>query len=231
MPERAQAVPVRLVPSDTQTAAAPALALRRFGSLAPRVLVIGASTGGPQALLAVLSGLAPALAAVPVVIVLHMPQGFAALIGDHLARLTGLRVQEGGHGETLQAGAVYLARCGVHSRIVRLGDELILAQSDTPPVNFCKPAVDVLFRSAADACGPAVLGIVLTGMGIDGLAGAAAIADAGGSIVAQDETTSVVWGMPGAVARAGLCAAVAPVDRLGSIVAHRIRAGYRRART
>lgn len=198
--------------------------LRRFGALMPRVIVVAASTGGPQALSIFLAGLSPNLGVVPVVVVLHMPPEFGASICAEIARVSCRPTLVAQSGDTLRPGHVHFAVGPRHCKIVRLGNEAILADSDAPPLHFCKPAADILFHSAADAFGAGVLGVVLTGMGTDGLAGSAAIVDAGGSIVAQDEATSVVWGMPGAVARAGLCSAVLPIGALAGSVATRLRA-------
>ena len=198
------------------------VALRRFSALLPRAIVLGASTGGPQAITSLLHDLAPALGPLPVVVVLHMPAGFVAPMCADITRSTGLPSSVAHHGDMLRPGHVHFAAGPFHCKVIRFGQDAILAHSDAPPVNFCKPAVDVLFRSAAEAFGAATLGIVLTGMGTDGLAGAAAIVDAGGSIVAQDEESSVVWGMPGAVARAGLCSAVLPIKTMASAIAMRL---------
>ncbi len=197
-------------------------ALRRFGALTPRILVIGASTGGPQALVALLTRLAPTLSNIPVVVVLHMPANFTDVVVDQIARATGMPTHAPTNGERLMPGCIYIAPGGAHLKALRLGDVHILAFSDTAPENFCKPSVDVLFRSAADSFGPGVLGLVLTGMGVDGLAGARRIVDAGGSVAVQDEATSAVWGMPGAIAREGLASAIAPIERLADIVADRL---------
>lgn len=210
--------------------AAPAIRLRRFGVAPPRVIVIGASTGGPRALARLLRDLAPSLD-VPVAVVLHMPADFVASICAEITRVTGLAARVMDHGDRLRAGEVHFAAGPRHCGIARAGPDLVSLHHDAAPVHFCRPAVDVLFRSAADACGAETLGIVLTGMGTDGLAGASAIVAAGGSIIAQDEATSVVWGMPGAVARAGLCAAVAPIEAIGARVAMRLARRERRAQT
>lgn len=209
---------------------APAIRLRRFGLSSPRVIVVGASTGGPRALARLLRDLAPSLD-VPVAVVLHMPVGFVATICVGITRATGLAARVMGHGERLRAGQVHFAAGPLHCRIASVGPDLVSQHHDAAPVHFCKPAVDILFRSAADACGAETLGIVLTGMGTDGLAGASAIVAGGGSIIAQDEATSVVWGMPGAVARAGLCAAVAPIEEIGARVAARLARRGRLARS
>ena len=204
--------------------------LRRFAALTPRIVAIGASTGGPQALSTLLARLAPRLGGVPVVVVLHMPKDFTQVVANEIGRLTGLPAYAPANGESLSPGRIYFAPGDVHLKVVRIGASHALAYSDAPPENFCKPAVDVLFRSVADAFGPGALAVVLTGMGADGLKGARRIVDAGGSVIVQDEASSVVWGMPGEIARAGLAAAVAPVGSLADIVIDRL-AGSRRVRT
>ena len=207
--------------------AAGAYPLRRFAALTPRVIAIGASTGGPQALSALLTRLAPRVHSVPLVVVLHMPTDFTEVVVGQIAKATGLPTRAPTNGEQLKPGHIYFAPGGVHMKALRIGNSHMLAFSDGPPENFCKPAVDVLFRSVADSFGPGALGVVLTGMGSDGLAGAERIVDAGGSVIAQDEASSAVWGMPGAVARAGLAAAIAPLDQLADIISDRL-AGARR---
>lgn len=196
--------------------------LRRYSVLTPRVLVVGASTGGPQALAALLSRIGPRLKDIPVVVVLHMPNNFTAVVTNQIAELTGLPTTAAINGEELRPGRIYFAPGDTHLKVVRVGPYYALAHYDGPPENFCKPAVDVLFRSAADAFGPGVLGVVLTGMGSDGLEGSRRIVDAGGSVIVQDEASSAVWGMPGAVARAGLAATVAPAGQLADAIAFRL---------
>ncbi len=197
--------------------------LRRWGFARPRAIVIGASTGGPQALTAFLRALTLSLDSVPVVVVLHMPPAFVPPMCLDIARQTGLPTIVALSGERLLAGHVYFAAGPTHCTILKSGEDAIFGSSDAPPVNFCKPAVDVLFRSAAETFGSGALGVVLTGMGHDGLAGAHAIVEAGGSVVAQDERSSTVWGMPGAVAREALCAAVQAPEPLALTVATRLR--------
>ena len=218
------------LPATVERDTAPAIRLRRFGTSAPRVVVIGASTGGARALTHLLRDLTPSLD-VPVAVVLHVPADFVASICAEITRATGLAARVMGHGDRLRAGQVHFAAGPLHCRIASVGSDLVSQHHDAAPVHFCKPAVDILFRSAADACGAETLGIVLTGMGTDGLAGASAIVAGGGSIIAQDEATSVVWGMPGAVARAGLCAAVAPIEEIGARVAMRLARRERLARS
>ena len=202
--------------------------LRRFAALTPRIIAIGASTGGPQALSTVLTRLAPKLDSVPVVVVLHMPNDFTNVMVSQIANATGLPTRAPTNGEQLMPGHIYIAPGGMHMKVLRVGASHMLAFSDTPPENFCKPSVDVLFRSVADSFGPGALGIVLTGMGSDGLAGAHKIAESGGSLIAQDEASSAVWGMPGAIARAGLASAIAPLDQIAHVVTDRL-GGARRS--
>jgi len=192
-----------------QSALVSARIRRPFSLVPPRIVVVGSSTGGPQALSALLDPLSPSLAKVPVVVAQHMPPMFTAVLAERLGRSTGRVAREGVDGELLTPGTIYVAPGGRHMTVwgadsprVRLSDDL--------PVNFCRPAVDLLFKSVALAYGPAALGIVLTGMGSDGAVGARAIADAGGSVIAQDESSSVIWGMPGAAVAVGACAAMLP---------------------
>ena len=220
MPEAA----VARVPNALPAASAPPpFALRRWSFARPRAIVVGASTGGPQALTTFLRALAPSIDDVPVVIVLHMPPAFVASMCADIAHQTGLPVAVAQRGEPLRAGCVFFAAGPAHCVIARSGEHAVFAASNAAPVNFCKPAIDVLFRSAADVFGIGTLGVVLTGMGQDGLVGSRAIVAAGGTIVAQDEDSSAVWGMPGAVARDGLCTAVLPPDALASTIMTRMR--------
>ncbi len=191
------------------------LALRPFSKMPPRALFIGSSTGGPQALQAVARGLAPALPQLPVLITQHMPPTFTTIMAEHLERETARPAHEGVDGEPLIAGTIYVAPGGRHMRVEQRGSAQVIAIDDSPPLHFCRPAVDPLFASAASMFGAGALALILTGMGSDGTAGAAAIAQAGGSIIAQDEATSVIWGMPGTVAQAGLCSAVLPLEEIG----------------
>jgi two-component system chemotaxis response regulator CheB len=141
-----------------------------------------------------------------------MPPTFTTILAEHLGRAANRPVREAVAGEEVNAGTVYLAPGGRHMSVVRRDGIAVIALDDGPLINFCKPAVDPLFSSAAEVWGPKVLALVLTGMGSDGLRGAQAIAAAGGSILAQDEATSVVWGMPGQVAHAGLASALLPLN-------------------
>ena len=199
-------------------AAAPAvpvqLARRPFSNLAPRVLLIGSSTGGPQALMTLIADIGPVIDRFPVLITQHMPPTFTTILAEHLARSSRRPAHEAVDGEVVKAGRIYLAPGGRHMRVVRHGAETAIALDDGPPVNFCKPAVDPLFTSAIDVWQGSTLAVILTGMGSDGMRGGKDIVAAGGSVIAQDEATSVVWGMPGAAANAGICAAVLPLNQI-----------------
>jgi two-component system chemotaxis response regulator CheB len=217
VPPVGKARPVGEVPAG----AAPApdfvsFRLRPMPAMPPRVLLIGASTGGPQALGAIVGGIGGIIDQAPVLITQHMPPTFTTILAEILERASGRPAREAVDGEALRAGRIYIAPGGRHLRAVRRGATPAVALDDGAPINFCKPAVDPMFSSAAEAWGNVNLALILTGMGSDGTRGAADIVAAGGSVIAQDEETSVVWGMPGSVARAGLCAAVLPVDQIAA---------------
>ena len=210
-------VPERTQPAAKPAHAAPAAALvrRQFGLTAPRALVIGSSTGGPQALMSLVTEIGPVIDRHPVLITQHMPPTFTTILAEHLARSSRRPAAEAVDGETVKPGRIYLAPGGRHMKVVRHGADVAIVLDDGPPVNFCKPAVDPLFTSAVDIWHGATLAVILTGMGSDGLRGGRDIVDAGGSVIAQDEPTSVVWGMPGAATNAGICAAVLPLNQIG----------------
>jgi two-component system, chemotaxis family, protein-glutamate methylesterase/glutaminase len=195
-------------------AQAPQPTRRGFSMHAPRALLIGSSTGGPQALMALVTELGPVIDRFPVLITQHMPPTFTTILAEHLARSSHRPAHEGVDGEIVRAGQIYLAPGGRHMRVARHGCEVVIALDDGPPVNFCRPAVDPLFSSAIDVWQGGVLAVVLTGMGSDGMRGGKQIVAAGGSVIAQDEASSVVWGMPGAVANAGICAAILPLNQI-----------------
>jgi two-component system chemotaxis response regulator CheB len=190
------------------------LQLHRFSTQAPRALLIGSSTGGPQALMALVTEIGPIIDRFPVLITQHMPPTFTTILAEHLARSSHRPAHEAIDGEIVKPGRIYLAPGGRHMRVTRHGCDAVIALDDGPPVNFCKPAVDPLFTSAIDVWNGGVLALVLTGMGSDGMRGGKEIVAAGGSVIAQDEATSVVWGMPGAAAHAGICAAVLPLNQI-----------------
>lgn len=193
---------------------AASIVTRPAPALPPKMLAIGSSTGGPQALFTLIQALGRSVN-VPVILTQHMPATFTPILAEHITRLGGLPCAEAKHGEPLLTGRIYLAPGDKHL-IVEKGDGSVRARLSTdPPENFCRPAVDPMLRSAATACDGRVLVAMLTGMGHDGLAGTRRVVEAGGAAVAQDEASSVVWGMPGAIALAGLCHAVLPLPRIG----------------
>jgi two-component system chemotaxis response regulator CheB len=194
--------------------APPPITLRAMPTIPPRVLLVGCSTGGPQALNVLIADIGSVLARVPVLITQHMPPTFTAVLAEHLARIGKCPVREAVDGEEINAGKVYLAPGGKHMKVARRDGAAVIAIEDGPLVNFCKPAVDPMFAAAAEVWGNKTLALVLTGMGADGLAGSKTIVAAGGHVLAQDEATSVVWGMPGQVANAGLCSAVLPLTEI-----------------
>ncbi len=189
---------------------APAIVLRRPGILKPQILAIGSSTGGPQALNAVLKNL-PASINVPVVITQHMPPTFTSILAQHVNKSSGWPCHEAVDGETVTNGTIYVAPGDRHMIFEKKGNACVVRLSSDPPENFCRPAVDPMLRSLAQVYGARILTVMLTGMGSDGLKGSREVVAQGGTVVAQDEASSVVWGMPGAVAAAGLCAAVLPL--------------------
>ena len=205
----------RLPKAERSTRSTMALSLRPMPVVTPRVLLIGASTGGPQALETALAQMPEVFGRVPVLITQHMPPTFTAIFAEYLDRELHVPVHEAKDGEPINAGTVYLAPGGRHMRAVERDGRPTIAIDNGPAIHFCKPAVDPLFSSAISVWGPRCLALVLTGMGHDGLAGARELIAAGGHVMAQDEATSVVWGMPGQVAKAGLCSAVLPLPEIG----------------
>jgi two-component system chemotaxis response regulator CheB len=162
----------------------------------------------------------------PVLITQHMPPTFTTILAEHLARASQRPTHEAVDGEIVKPGQIYLAPGGRHMRVARHGAEAVIALDDGPPVNFCKPAVDPLFTSAIDVWQGGILSLILTGMGSDGMRGGKDIVAAGGSVIAQDEASSVVWGMPGAAANAGICSAVLPLNQIAPKL-HRLFSGDR----
>jgi two-component system, chemotaxis family, protein-glutamate methylesterase/glutaminase len=182
-----------------------------------RAVVLGSSTGGPEALSKLVTALV-APPSVPVLVVQHMPPVFTRQLAARLDRLGPARVVEATDGAVLEAGTVYIAPGDRHLEVERFAGALRASLTDGPAVNFCRPSVDVLFRSAVHACAGELLGVVLTGMGADGRTGCHDLVDVGGTVVVQDEPTSVVWGMPGAVAMAGLAHRVIPIAEVGPTI-------------
>jgi two-component system, chemotaxis family, protein-glutamate methylesterase/glutaminase len=201
---------------------------RRIHSVRPsnakvEVLAIGVSTGGPNALAKLIPAL-PRDLGVPVLIVQHMPPTFTRILADRLSKLGPFPVREGEPGEKVRAGEAWIAPGGRHMTVERQATTgIVIALNENPPENSCRPAVDVLFRSVADVWGGHALSVVLTGMGQDGWRGTEAIRLVGGQVLAQDEESSVVWGMPGYVARAGLADAVVSLDGMAAEITRRVR--------
>ncbi len=187
-----------------------------------QVVAIGSSTGGPNALAEIFPRL-PANFPVPIVIVQHMPPMFTRLLAERLTAQSSLRVQEGISGAVLQPGQAWIAPGDHHMIVVRDATQVRLLVHQDPPENSCRPAVDVLLRSVAQTYGPNSLTAILTGMGSDGLRGCQLLREAGSQILAQDEVTSVVWGMPGYVARAGLADRVLPLSLIADEIVRRVR--------
>ncbi len=222
-----QAAPsaARAAPAAAVARPKPSFTLRPWSNVRPRILAIGSSTGGPQALNSLLAEVGPAIGQVPVVITQHMPPTFTAILAEHIAKASGRPAGEGRDGEILAPGRIFVAPGGRHMSLVRQGAEVAVRLADGPAINFCKPAVDPLFRSVAEIYGAASLALVLTGMGSDGAEGVREIGAAGGSIIAQDEPTSVVWGMPGAAAQTGQCCDVLPLAEIGRKVSRILLGG------
>ncbi len=200
------------------------LQLRSAPKTRPRLLAVGSSTGGPQALFAFVRGLGGGLP-VPAVLTQHMPPAFTPMLAEHLTKLGVAPCAEARDGEALEAGRLYLAPGDRHLLVEAVGPRLVARLSDAPAENYCRPSIDPMLRSAVVACGGAVLMVMLTGMGHDGLAGTREVVAAGGAALAQDEATSVVWGMPGAIAQAGLCHKILPVAMLAGATLDLLKGG------
>ncbi|GAA2504388.1 protein-glutamate methylesterase/protein-glutamine glutaminase [Winogradskya humida] len=205
-------------------ATAPARPVRRGPAGRVDILAIGSSTGGPDALTKVLQSL-PSDLPVPIVVTQHMPPVFTRMFAERLDRSTPLHVVEAGDGMELVPGTVYIAPGDKHLVLHRRGTATLTQLSGAPPENSCRPAVDVMFRSVSALFGASVFATVLTGMGYDGRSGAKVLRDAGAEVLAQDEASSVVWGMPGAVVGAGLADEVLPLDRIAAALIQRVQAG------
>lgn len=187
-----------------------------------KAVVIGASTGGPRALLQVIQQLPPGLPA-SFFIVQHMPEGFTLSFAERLSWQSGLRVKEAQEGDIVAADKAFIAPTGYHMVLERNSDKVKVRLSSDPLVNFVRPSVDVTMFSAVDVFGKDVIGVVLTGMGKDGLAGARKIKENGGSIIVQDEATSVVWGMPKMVYKAGLADRILPLSDIPKAIIESIK--------
>lgn len=200
-------------PTAAQPLSGPPIVLRRKRPMHPEVLAIGSSTGGPQALGKLFDDLKSSVR-LPILVTQHMPPTFTKMLAEHIGKISGMPCAEGKNGEPVVAGHIYVAP-GDHHMLVERGDRTpILRLSQAPPENFCRPAVDPMLRSIVDIYRGQVLAVILTGMGSDGREGCKHVVEAGGAVIAQDEASSIVWGMPGAVAVAGLCTSVVPIARM-----------------
>jgi two-component system, chemotaxis family, protein-glutamate methylesterase/glutaminase len=187
----------------------PLPSLRKKG--VPKAIAIGVSTGGPNALGTILPKF-PATLALPILIVQHMPPLFTRFLAERLNSVCALRVEEAVEGSVVERGKVLIAPGDFHMRVMEKNGRIGISLDQSPQENFCRPAVDVLFRSAAEVYGNSVIAVVLTGMGQDGLRGTEKLKAQGATVLAQDEASSVVWGMPGAVVQSGLADKVVPLD-------------------
>ncbi len=221
---RIKALCGRVPPARPIAITAPAVVPQRREGLpaAVELVAVGVSTGGPAALERLFGDL-PGDLGVPVVVVQHMPPVFTDMLARRLDARSALAVAEARSGVVLAANEAWIAPGDFHLSLERHGETVALRTTSDPPENSCRPAVDVLFRSAAHVYGPGVLAVVMTGMGQDGWRGAEHVVEAGGTVLAQDEASSVVWGMPGYVASAGLAERVLPLDQLAAAVVRRAR--------
>lgn len=232
----ASAPPTMRGASSASPAAAPAMKtsllhiagpiqMRKPSLEVPAVIAIGSSTGGPQALFSVLGAMKDALVRQPILITQHMPPTFTTILAEHVSRVSGIPAAEGKDGEIIKERQIYIAPGDFHMQVEIQGTDKIIRLNKNPPENFCRPSVDPMFRSISAAWGRRVLAVVLTGMGADGAKGGKVIVDNGGTVIAQDEASSVVWGMPGAAAAAGICSAILPLAEIPQYV---IRSAMRR---
>ncbi|MBL4741289.1 MAG: hypothetical protein JKY12_09865, partial [Sneathiella sp.] len=196
---------------------APIVLRKNLQPILPQALAIGSSTGGPQALFSVFEKLKGKLS-LPIFITQHMPATFTAILAEHLTKIYGLPCAEAIDGEKVVGRRVYVAPGDWHMRVVKEKSDVVIRLSQDAPVNYCRPAVDPMLKSIHEVYGGRALTVILTGMGHDGQKGCEILAETGGYIIGQDEPSSVVWGMPGAVATAGLCNAVLPLDDIPAAI-------------
>lgn len=213
IPPAGHAVPPPAAPAVRPAAPVPPHGARPIKHR-PNIIVIGSSTGGPPALMQVFESLRGAVEQ-PILLTQHMPATFTALLAEQLSRIGGRPCAEAKDGERILPGHCYVAPGGWHMVVARDGAHPILRLNQEPPENFCRPAVDPMFRSVAKVYGSGVLGVILTGMGADGARGCESLVQAGGHFIVQDEASSVVWGMPGAAAATGLSDQILPLNQIG----------------
>ncbi|ABC21327.1 chemotaxis-specific methylesterase [Rhodospirillum rubrum F11] len=210
---------VGALPSLMAQRAQQPISLRPAAEERPDIIAIGSSTGGPQALFTVFGDMRKGgWPSQPIVVTQHMPATFTTILAGHIERVAGVPTAEAKDGDPIRGGHIYIAPGDYHMVVETRGTEKILRLNQDPPESFCRPAVDPLFRSVAKAYGRRVLAVVLTGMGADGSKGGKIIAESGGTVIAQDEPSSVVWGMPGATAQIGACSAVLPLKDIAAYV-------------
>ncbi|MDD4615891.1 MAG: chemotaxis response regulator protein-glutamate methylesterase [Alphaproteobacteria bacterium] len=190
---------------------------RPMPSIKPEVIAIGSSTGGPQALFEVIVKIGKGLSQ-PIVITQHMPPSLTTILADHIAKQCAVDCIEAKDGDILEPGRFHIAPGDFHMLFVGGSPAPKIRLVKDPPENWCRPSVDPMLRSLVGVYGGRILTVILTGMGQDGMKGSDNVVKAGGAVIAQDEKTSVVWGMPGAVAEAGLCSAVVPLHEIGAMV-------------
>lgn len=213
LPKKSTTSTIRqVIPSASQE-----VILRKNPLPTPEVLAIGSSTGGPQALFTVIKAMGSDLPQ-PIVITQHMPPSFTAILADHITKQCNVTCHEAKDGDVLRPGNYYVAPGDYHMIFKGTKREIVVDLVKDPPENFCRPAVDPMLRSLSNLVGSNILVTILTGMGMDGTLGSQKVIEAGGAVIAQDEATSVVWGMPGSVAVSGLCSAVLPIAEIGSFV-------------
>lgn len=227
--------PIGKAPTPTgQVKAAPSIVGRMGASKAagqmqpiskaiPKAIVVGSSTGGPPALIELTKAITKDVDHVPVFITQHMPASFTKILAQHISKATGRKCKEAEHGEAVQNGTIYIAPGGKHMSLAGSGFSVKIKLDDGPQINFCKPSVDPLFMTAAGIYKSALLSVILTGMGNDGTPGAGQVINQGGTVIVQDEKTSVVWGMPGAAFNAGVVSVVLPLDKIGAKVVSLVR--------
>lgn len=202
----------RQIPTEPRTPTPPPNLHISAGTPKPQILAIGTSTGGPNALLKILPGMKDLPE--PIVITQHMPPKFTKLLAEQIQKASGIACSEAENGMVLENNHAYVAHGDYHMVFEKIGSKTVIRLDDGEPENFCRPAVDPMMRSLIPIYGPNIYACILTGMGNDGLQGCQKIVDAGGHVIAQDEDTSVVWGMPGAVAKAGICSHILPENKI-----------------
>ena len=184
----------------------------------PKAVAIASSTGGPKALHILLEGIGKHITDLPIFLTQHMPKDFTASLAQQLEKISGVPSAEGKDREIVHPGYLYVAPGDYHMLVKKEGDKVMIRLNQEEQENFCRPAADPMLRSLYSVYGKDLLVVILTGMGQDGLLGAKLVAENGGMVIAQDKASSVVWGMPGAVAKEGICTHVLPIHQLADVV-------------